>query len=251
MKQLSPDDEETIKKSFNELKDKLNLLKQIAIDNNFLDKEDIIEMVDKINETSTTKQQQLEKIPGTTISMVKAIQDKNEALKMIQEAVDKLEIIEQDLQDANIANSTKLKSQADEYKQLFDFFDDQNLNPLEFELIQQNYEAVENLETDIKTDIAWFIDTKQKIGAVSQELTDYETKKDLPNVNDALIDKLIREKTDIEANDEIKTLTVAFDGLTDAEKADQNNIDQLKQESDNVKDHWDDLVKKNNSCQMR
>ena len=54
MKQLSPDDEETIKKSFNELKVKLELLKQIAIDNNFLDKEDIIEMVDKINETSNT-----------------------------------------------------------------------------------------------------------------------------------------------------------------------------------------------------
>ena len=53
MKQLSPDDEETIKKSLNELKDKLDLLKQIAIDNNFLDKEDIIDMVDKINETST------------------------------------------------------------------------------------------------------------------------------------------------------------------------------------------------------
>ena len=65
MKQLSPDDEETLKKSFNELREKLDLLKQIAIDNNFLDKQDIIEMVDKINETSTTKQQQLEKIPGT------------------------------------------------------------------------------------------------------------------------------------------------------------------------------------------
>ena len=62
MKQLSPDDEETIKKSFNELKDKLELLKQIAIDNNFLDKEDIIEMVDKINETSTQPKQELEKV---------------------------------------------------------------------------------------------------------------------------------------------------------------------------------------------
>ena len=219
-------------------------MKQIAIDNNFLDKEDIIEMVDKINETSTTKQQQLEKIPGTTISMVKAIQDKNDALKMIQDAVDKLEIIEQDLQDPNIANSTKLKSQQDEYTQLFDFFDDQNLNPLEFELIQQNYEAVENLETDIKTDIAWFIDTKQKIGAVSQELTDYETKKDLPNVNDALVEKDIREKTDIENKNEIDVLNSTFDALTDAEKADPANIGQLKQDSDDVKIKWDDLVKK-------
>ena len=244
MKQLSPDDEETIKKSFNELKDKLNLLKQIAIDNNFLDKQDIIEMVDKINETSTTKQQQLEKIPGTTISMVKAIQDKNDALKMIQDAVDKLQIIEQDSQDPNVAKSTKLQSQQDEYKQLFDFFNDQNLNPLEFELIQQNYEAVENLETDIKTDIAWFIDTKQKIGVVSQELADYEAKSILPNIDDALIEKSIREKTDIEVKNEIDGLNATFDALTDAEKADQTNIDALKKTSDDVKDKWEDLVKK-------
>ena len=54
MKQLSPEDEETIKKSFNELREKLDLLKQITIDNKFLDKQDIIEMVDKIYEASTT-----------------------------------------------------------------------------------------------------------------------------------------------------------------------------------------------------
>ena len=137
MKQLSPDDEETIKKSFNELKDKLELLKQIAIDNNFLDREDIIDMVDKINETSTQPKQELEKVSGKTTGMTQAIKDKNDALKMIQDAVDRLEIIEQDLQDPNIANSTKLKSQQDEYTQLFDFFNDQNLNPLEFELIQK------------------------------------------------------------------------------------------------------------------
>lgn len=245
MKQLSPDDEETIKKSFNELREKLELLKQIAIDNNFLDKQDIIEMVDKINETSTTKQQQLEKIPGTTISMVKAIQDKNEALKKIQDAVDKLQIIEQDLQDANIANSTKLKSQADEYQQLFDFFDDPNLNPLEFELIEQNYEAVENLESDVKNDIAWFIDTKQKIDVIYQELDNYEKKKDLPNITDALIEKLIREKTDEEVQERIDALNATFDALTDAEKQDPANIGQLKKDSDDVKIYWNDEVKNN------
>ena len=201
-------------------------------------------MVDKINETSTTKQQQLEKIPGTTISMVKAIQDKNDALKMIQDAVDKLEIIEQDLQNPNIANSTKLQSQTDEYTQLFDFFNDQNLNPLEFELIQQNYEAVENLETDVKTDIAWFIDTKQNIDVIYQELDRYEKKQDLPNIDDALIEKLIREKTDIEVKNEIDVLNATFDTLTDAEKQDPTKIGELKQDSDDVKIKWEDLVKK-------
>ena len=104
MKQLSPDDEETIKKSFNELKDKLELLKQIAIDNNFLDKEDIIEMVDKINETSTQPKQELEKVSGKTTGMTQAIQDKNASVKLINDAIDKLNVVEQDLQDPNITN---------------------------------------------------------------------------------------------------------------------------------------------------
>ena len=92
MKQLSTDDEETIKKSFNELTDKLELLKQIAIDNNFLDKEDIIEMVDKINETSTQPKQELEKVSGKTTGMTQAIQDKNTSLKAINDAINKLVI---------------------------------------------------------------------------------------------------------------------------------------------------------------
>ena len=47
MKQLSDKDQEEIQTKFNELKDKLNLLKKIAIDNQFLDSDDITEMVDK------------------------------------------------------------------------------------------------------------------------------------------------------------------------------------------------------------
>ena len=136
-----------------------------------------------------------------------------------------------------------MQTQQDEYTQLFDFFNDQNLNPLEFELIQQNYEAVENLETDVKTDIAWFIDTKQNIDVIYQELDKYEKKQDLPNIDDALIEKLIREKTDIEVKNEIDVLDATFDALTDAEKQDPTKIGELKQDSDDVKIKWEDLVK--------
>ena len=55
MKQLSDKDQEEIQTKFNELKDKLNLLKKIAIDNQFLDSDDIVEMVDKINNVTTDR----------------------------------------------------------------------------------------------------------------------------------------------------------------------------------------------------
>ena len=111
-------------------------MKQIAIDNNFLDKEDIIDMVDKINETSTQPKQELEKVSGKTTGMTQAIQDKNASLKLINDAINKLVDMDQDLNDANIANSTKLQDLKDEYKTLFDFFNDPDINPLEYTLVK-------------------------------------------------------------------------------------------------------------------
>lgn len=244
MKQLSPDDEETIKKSFNELKDKLELLKQIAIDNNFLDKEDIIEMVDKINETSTQPKQELEKVSGKTISMTKAIQDKNASVKVIQDAIDKLDGIEQDLLDANIANSTKKASQEAEYKTLFDFFHDQNLNPLEFALIQQNYDAVDNLEKDVKSDIAWFVDTKQLLIDTYDELSNYETKNAFPNVDNALLDKLVREKIVEPEADEIKTEEDALEAQGPGFNDDPQLIAQLQLDIVNIRQKWEQIATK-------
>jgi hypothetical protein len=242
MKQLSPEDEETIKKSFNELKDKLELLKQIAIDNNFLDKEDIIEMVDKINETSTQPKQELEKVSGKTTGMTQAIQDKNASVKLINDAIDKLNVIEQDLQDQNIANSTKVPSQEAEYKTLFGFFHDQNLNPLEFSLIQQNYDAVDNLEKDVKNDITWFVDTKKLLINTYDELSDYDAKNDFPNVDNALIDKMVQEKIAEPKADELKILQDRFDALTDIEQAEFVNIAKLQQDTDDAENRWDQIA---------
>ena len=70
MKQLSDKDQEEIQAKFNELKDKLNLLKKIAIDNQFLDSDDIVEMVDKLNNVTADKKQEIKSIPATSAKMV-------------------------------------------------------------------------------------------------------------------------------------------------------------------------------------
>ena len=136
--------------------------------------------------------------------MTEKIQDQNASVKLINDAIDKSNVVDQDLQEPNIANSTKKPSQEAEYKTLFDFFNDQNLNPLEFSLIQQNYDAVDNLEKYVKNDIAWFVDTKQLLIDTYDELSDYEVKQAFPNVNSALLDKLVREKIVEPEADEIK-----------------------------------------------
>ena len=207
-----------LKKSFNELREKLELLKQIAIDNNFLDKEDIIEMVDKINETSTQPKQELEKVSGKTVGMTQAIQDKNASLKLINDAINKLVDMDQDLNDANIANSTKLQDLKDEYKTLFDFFNDPDINPLEYVLIQENYDAIEILENDIKNDITWFMDTKKNLSQEGKRIEDIFNN-GFESLDDAKIKDIVANKIEEPEKNEIDAIQQAFDARGDKFKA--------------------------------
>ena len=50
------------------------------------------------------------------------------------------------------------------------------MNPLEFTLIQQNYDAVDNLEKDVKNDIAWLVDTKQLLMELKMNLVTMKQK---------------------------------------------------------------------------
>ena len=79
MNQLSPEDEEKIKKNFNDLRGKLDELKKIAVYNNFVDRQDIVDMVNKINETSTTEKDEYKPVPATSPEMVNDIKAKTTA----------------------------------------------------------------------------------------------------------------------------------------------------------------------------
>ena len=79
MNQLSPEDEEKIKKNFNDLRGKLDELKKIAVYNNFVDRQDIVDMVNKINETSTTQKDEFKPVSATSPEMVDDIKAKTTA----------------------------------------------------------------------------------------------------------------------------------------------------------------------------
>ena len=105
MKQLSDKDQEEIQAKFNELKDKLNLLKKIAIDNQFLDSDDIVDMVDKINNVTTDKKQEIKNVPATSTKMVKTLENKTDAERMVNDSVALVDEVSTYLQDAQIATS--------------------------------------------------------------------------------------------------------------------------------------------------
>ena len=116
------------------------------------------------------------------------------------------------------------------------------MNPLEFSLIQQNYDAVDNLEKYVKNDITWFVDTKKLLTDTYDELSDYEAKNAFPNVNDALIDKMVQEKIEEPKAEELKILQDRFDALTDIEQGEFVNIAKLQQDTDDAENRWDQIA---------
>ena len=180
-------------------------------------------MVDKINETSTQPKQELEKVSGKTTGMTQAIQDKNTSLKVINDAINKLVDMDQDLNDANIATSTKLQDLKDEYKTLFDFFNDPDINPLEYALVKSNYDAVDILEKDIKNDITWFVDTKKQLMQEGKRIEDIFSN-GFESLDDAKINEIVANKIEEPENNEIDAIQQAFDARDDAFKLKPSNV---------------------------
>ena len=137
---MSDTDQKAIEKQFDDLKDKLMLLKQIAEDNNFLDKDDIAEMVDKV--TKISKSKDLEKVSGKSTGLVENVQNKNTSVKQIEISINNLSDIDKLLTSPEIQNSTKLADMNLEYQTLQAFFSSADLNPLETDMVQTNYDAV-------------------------------------------------------------------------------------------------------------
>jgi len=88
MNQATPEDEERIKRDFDGMRGKLTALKNLAVTNSFHDEKDIVEMVDKINETTGVKKSTFDKVSAESPDMVDKIEDKTttqQKLKYIQD----------------------------------------------------------------------------------------------------------------------------------------------------------------------
>ena len=161
LKALSDTDQKAIEKQFDDLKEKLMLLKQIAEDNNFLDKDDIADMVDKV--TKISKSKDLEKVSGKSTGLVENVQNKNTSVKQIEISINNLSDIDKLLNSPEIQNSTKLADMNLEYQTLLTFFSDPDLNPLETDMVQKNYDAVNTLKKFVEDSRNNFIDVKAKL----------------------------------------------------------------------------------------
>ena len=227
MKQLGDKDQEEIQAKFNELKDKLNLLKKISIDNQFLDSDDIVDMVDKINNVTTDKKQEMKNVPATSAAMVKTLESKTDAEKMINDSVALLDETATNLQDKEIATSKKLSDFKDEFDKISQFFNDPNLDPLEYPQIKTNYDTLKSISADVSSDIKWFTENRAKIPTYIQEIKDNlkQTSDDMTDFIKKADDRVVESINQIK-NDEFQKIADDFaEGKISQQESDDQTDD--------------------------
>ena len=227
MKQLSDKDQEEIQAKFNELKDKLNLLKKIAIDNQFLDSDDIVEMVDKINNVTADKKTEMKSVPATSTKMVKTLENKTDAESMINDNADLLKDVTAKLLDPQITASKKLADFNAERDKIAQFFSDpNNLDPvLKYQEIKENYDALKVISEDVSSDIKWFDENRAKIPTTIQDVKDNQTQMDayITDFIDKADDRVVASIDKIK-NDEIQA---AEDEFTEGNITEQERDDEV------------------------
>ena len=135
-------------------------------------------MVDKINNVTTDKKQEMKNVPATSAKMVKTLENKTDAEKMISDSVALLDEVSTKLQDQQIAISKKLRGFEDERDKIAQFFSDPNLDPLEYPLIKTNFHTLKSISDDVSSDIKWFDENRTKIPISIQDIKDNVTQMD-------------------------------------------------------------------------
>ena len=136
LNQMSSEDQERITKDFNSLRAKLEQLKRIAIDNNFTDQHDIVQMVDKINDTSTVNKAQYDKISAESPEMIKAIVSKEQAKQILNDASSLGALLDKNI---GLVRTHPAGATAEQLIKFFLNYDITTLTPSEYDTIKQNY----------------------------------------------------------------------------------------------------------------
>jgi hypothetical protein len=145
MNKLSPEDEESINKDFNDLRPKLVELKKIAIDNGFADVEDIIVMVDKLNQAKPN----FEKVSAKSEGMIKSIKTKEEAYNTLYKIENMIANITKSI-TGSPHNAAIYKASLDEFKKQYEIYSKSDtLTNSDYISILDNYKRLYEMNKNI------------------------------------------------------------------------------------------------------
>ena len=227
MNQITPEDEERIKKDFNGLKDKLTALKNLAVANAFGNEKDIVEMVDAINETTPTPKGQYEKVKSNPTEMVDTIEAKSNIQNKARQSINELENVQKYLQalTQEQTDSIQYDKVLDKSVNLISAIPLQDLkdaaskinDPRAQALINDVYDGLKYIKDKFNTNSA------ETIADMVNEIQDYV--KDLPNkINDIGLDVNAVDANEIDSKVDpfINTQQTEYDNDLNTELFDAN-----------------------------
>ena len=158
---MSPEDEEKIKSDFDSLIPKLEQLEKIAVDNGFTDRDDIVEMVATIKNTTSNKKMQYKVSHKGTDGMIKLIKSKQEAINILNQATVILPSL----------NVTLLSTHQDsaQIQSVIDFFQKFNVSAMtesDYVTIKNNHNTLQQIITinaDLQKDVQTSMDESNEL----------------------------------------------------------------------------------------
>ena len=146
---------------------KLEQLEKIAVDNGFTDRDDIVEMVATIKNTTSNKKMQYKVSHKGTDGMIKLIKSKQEAINILNQATAILPTL----------NLVLLGSHADSVKiqNVIDFFKNFNTNAMtesDYDTIKDNYNSllkISDINTDLLNDVQTSMDESTELIKTTNE----------------------------------------------------------------------------------
>ena len=156
--------------------------------------------------------------------MVKTLENKTDAEKMISDSSNLLQTAFTNLQDPQLTSSKKLT----DFKDVFDvvsvfFSTPANLDPLEYPLIKENYDALKELSDDSSGDIKKFTENRAKIVTTIKDVNDNlaQTDADITDFIDNA-DRRVIDSLDLLKNTQLQYIA---DDLAEGNISQQEAID--------------------------
>lgn len=235
---LTPEDEEIIKKDFDDIKPKLEELKQIAIDNDFSDVNDIIEMVNKINQASTPKSEFI-KVGSKSEGMIQKIKTKNEAVDALSKMDSIIETIDNDLNDKSKIELDEqiidnFKISLENLKQQYESYANKDITSSDYATITNNYNNLLKLQNKINKYKSKYNDEVDKLNLSITEID--------KQYNNDYFQSKVREAYNI-IKDNFMPKVSDDNFITSFNQSYKKQIPIFEKEFDGIKNEWLQYIK--------
>ena len=171
--QIGESDEEKIKRNFNDMIPKLLILRKIVEDNDFSYRDDILDMINKITSTTSTKQTEFEKVSDKSEGMINKIETKHGAIEALTQSLKSIkQIIRTVNENQYISEDKQLDANIDKFMDFFSKYEQSEMNSSDYPIVIENAKKLNIVIGQVNKEVGRYQDTFIKFNDMTDEILD-------------------------------------------------------------------------------